>query len=80
MSAAAGGRQPMPTIGTPKRFTDDDGIEWTISERDARMVPGARGPRCLIFQSDEAVRRIWEYPAGWRDLLNPSLIALSWGC
>jgi hypothetical protein len=78
MSAAAGGREPLPAIGAPKRFTDDNGIEWTVSERDAHTVPGARGARCLIFQSSEAVRRVWEYPPGWRDLLTPNLIALSW--
>ena len=79
MSAAAGGRESSPAIGAPKRFTDDDGIEWIVSECDARNIPGSPGARCLNFHSSEAVRRVWVYPASWRELLTPGLIALSWG-
>jgi len=79
MSATADGRELLPAIGAQKRFTDADGIEWIVSERDARNVPGALGAQCLIFHSSEAVRRVWVYPASWRELLTPGLIALSWG-
>ena len=78
MRAAASGREPSTAIGAPKRFMDENGTEWTVSERDASTLPGARGARCLIFQSSEAVRRVWDYPAGWRELLTSGLITLSW--
>jgi hypothetical protein len=79
LSVRAGGQEPSPAIGAQKGFTDDRGVEWTVTERDAQTVPGARGATCLIFHSSEVVRRVWEYPAGWRDLQTPDLIALSWG-
>jgi len=72
------GSQPLRTVGAGMTFLDETGMLWTVTERNAEDVPGSRGPRCLIFASPEAVRRVWTYPAGWRDLLTPSLIALSW--
>jgi hypothetical protein len=73
-----GGSEPLRTIGAEATFTDSDGVLWTVTEREGHTVPGSRGARCLIFHSSEAVRRVWDYPAGWRDLLTPSLTALSW--
>jgi hypothetical protein len=73
-----GGSEPLRTFGAGLVFADNDDVLWTITEREGLSVPGSRGARCLIFQSLEAVRRVWVYPAGWRDLLTPSLIALSW--
>jgi hypothetical protein len=56
---------------------DDRHVRWSISERDAADVPGARGPRCLVFMSESTVRRIWTYPASWRRLSPDALLALS---
>jgi hypothetical protein len=56
---------------------DDQGVRWVVSERDATGVPGARGPRCLVFMSEHAVRRVWRYPATWRRLPADALLALS---
>jgi hypothetical protein len=56
---------------------DDHGVAWEISERDASRVPGARGPRCLVFMSESAIRRVWAYPAGWRHLSTDALFALT---
>jgi len=75
---ASGGSEPLGPFGVGLVFADNDDVLWTVTERDGLGVPGSRGARCLIFQSPEAVRRVWAYPAGWRDLLTPSLIALSW--
>jgi hypothetical protein len=72
------GSEPLRTLGAGMTFLDETGLLWTVTERNAENVPGSRGPRCLIFASDEAVRRVWVYPAGWRDLLTTSLIELSW--
>lgn len=76
--SASGDSRPLPMVGLGVTFHDASGVLWTVSECNAEDVPGSRGPRCLIFASAEAVRRVWLYPAGWRDLLTPSLIALSW--
>jgi hypothetical protein len=56
---------------------DDRGVRWEVSERDAAHVPGARGPRCLVFMSDSAVRRVWTYPPTWRLLSAAALLAVS---
>lgn len=75
---ASRGPPRLRIVGGSVSFVDNEHVLWTATERDADDVPGNRGVRCLIFASAEAVRRVWEYPAGWRDLLTPSLIALSW--
>ena len=75
---ASRGPPPPRTVGGKVSFVDNEHVLWTVTERDGHLVPGSRGSRCLIFASSEAVRRVWEYPVGWRDLLTPSLIALSW--
>jgi hypothetical protein len=60
------------------RFVDPDGVIWTVTEVDGAAVPGARGGACLVFSSDHAVRRVWHYPAHWRDLDTEALLATSW--
>jgi hypothetical protein len=67
--------------GAPARaveFLDDQGVRWRVTERDSEHDPGARAGHCLIFVCDEAVRRVWAYPTGWRDLSAAALTALSW--
>jgi hypothetical protein len=59
-------------------FVDAASVHWRVTERDARGDPGARGDCCLIFACGDAVRRVWNYPPGWRDLSAAALIALSW--
>ena len=50
---------------------------WSVSERDAERVPGARAPTCLVFESQGAVRRAWSFPANWRDMDDSALWRLS---
>jgi hypothetical protein len=76
--SASGELRPLRIVGLGVTYVDEDDVLWTVTERDADGVPGSRGPRCLIFASSEAFRRVWRYPAGWRDLLTANLIALSW--
>jgi hypothetical protein len=40
------------------------------------MVPGSRGARCLIFDSDSIVRRLWSFPDAWWDLSDEALSEL----
>ena len=57
---------------------DGDFVYWRVTERDARHDPGARADRCLVFACDHAVRRVWDYPPGWRDLPAAALLSLCW--
>lgn len=50
---------------------------WSVSERDTRSVPGARAAKCLVFESEAAVRRAWSYPGNWRDMDDSALWRLS---
>ena len=59
-------------------FVDDAHVHWRVTEREARSDPGAHGDRCLIFTCEDAVRRVWDYPQGWRVLPAEALVALSW--
>ncbi len=70
---------PLTSVpGAPVEFSDGNGERWRVTERDCRQVPGARGVRCLIFQSDSTFRRVWNYPADWRVLGAAALMEVSW--
>jgi hypothetical protein len=47
-----------------------------VREADSRAVPGARGATCLIFDSPEVVRRLWDYPPDWRAASDAELLGL----
>ena len=55
------------------RLVTHDGIQWRVDELDATATPGSRGPRCLVFDADNVVRRVWAYPANWRELSDYAL-------
>lgn len=58
----------------PRHVYDDaSGTHWTVREMDTSSVPGARAPRCLVFDSGAVARRIWRYPQDW-GLLPPSAL------
>ncbi|AHG89776.1 hypothetical protein J421_2239 [Gemmatirosa kalamazoonensis] len=50
---------------------------WMVRELDARAVPAARGPRCLVFENPRLVRRIWDYPTTWLSLSDRALLAVA---
>lgn len=54
-----------------------DGVEWHVHEMSALSVPGSRGERCLIFDSEISVRRVWDYPASWNELSDDDLWRLA---
>lgn len=49
---------------------------WCVREMDTRTVPGARADRCLICESTDVIRRLWEYPANWEELDDEALWTL----
>jgi hypothetical protein len=65
--------------GTRERVVQRGTNQWRVREMDARAVPGARASTCLICESIEVIRRLWDYPAGWRELSNDELWTLCEG-
>ncbi len=59
-------------------FVDSVGTDWRIYEVASVNVPAPRGRNCLIFESAQAVRRVWNYPQNWHNLSSDELSALSW--
>jgi len=59
-----------------KRWVARERDRSLICEMDARGVPGAQNDHCLICETDNAVRRIWHFPADWHRLEDAMLIAL----
>jgi hypothetical protein len=51
----------------------NEGVEWHVREVSAASVPGSSSERCLIFDSDMTVRRVWDYPAAWSELSDDDL-------
>ena len=49
---------------------------WSLREVDARKVPGAPRPQCLICESGDVIRRLWKYPSDWESLDDDALWAL----
>jgi hypothetical protein len=66
--------------GIPLTFLDTDDVEWSVVEVavNRAALPGARAAHCLLFSRTDCIRRVWEYPAGWRLLDSIALEALSW--
>ena len=61
-----------------RTFRDAAGCTWSVHEVAAGAVPWAHGPRCLLFGSETAIRRVWHYPPEWRTLSDAELETLSW--
>ena len=60
-----------------RRFTDDLGQTWLVSERPFTEYDRRSGAS-LIFSSELAVRRVRDYPGDWYALSDSELAALSW--
>ena len=56
-------------------IVDSDGVEWAVREV-ATPQAWARGERCLVLNSRDCVRRVWNYPPEWRRLDANTLLAL----
>jgi hypothetical protein len=59
-----------------RTIRDSSGTLWQIAELDARDVPGAFAPHCLVFDSQAICRRYWKYPADWFELSDVRLLDL----
>jgi hypothetical protein len=53
-----------------------DGVRWVVHEASAARTPGAQAYRCLIFDSEGVVRRLWVFPERWEDLPDSEILKL----
>lgn len=54
-----------------------DGVPWLVYELPPMPFDRRNSPS-LVFEMDNTVRRIRDFPANWRDLSDDDLFALSW--
>jgi len=69
-----GGDREVPRVV----YDDTTGARWRVREVDARSVPGARADRCLLFEGEGVIRRVWNYPRDWSHLPPDEMVKLSW--
>ena len=55
-----------------------DHTEWLVYELSEREMDRRSGAS-LVFESENTVRRVRDYPADWRSFTDEQLAALSWG-
>jgi hypothetical protein len=53
-----------------------DGVKWSVHEASATRTPGAQAYRCLIFDSEGIVRRLWTFPENWNQLADNEILRL----
>lgn len=55
-----------------------DGVNWRVYEIPATRLDRRSTPS-LVFESDDLVRRVRNYPPEWRDLSDNELVRLMGG-
>ena len=65
--------------GTPTRVVRDHttGRKWRVWVADTRRVPGAPGASCLLFDTGDCVRRVWQVPDDWGRMPPEALLRLA---
>jgi hypothetical protein len=53
-----------------------EGVRWSVHEASAARTPGAKAYRCLIFDSEGIVRRLWTFPEHWAELSDGEILKL----
>jgi len=66
-------RETTPVPRELERVVQHGLDRWRVHEMDARAIPGARAPTCLICESIEVIRRLWKFPADWPTLDDDAL-------
>jgi hypothetical protein len=59
-----------------RHLIDAHGREWHVYERSESVDSPAPGRQSLVFDTDGIVRRLWQYPRGWRELADDALLEL----
>lgn len=63
----------METVVEREVFAED-GTRWRVREARVYDVPGAERDSCLIGDSGNVCRRLWDYPGQWADLPSETII------
>jgi len=58
------------------RVIESERERWQFREIDSARTPGAPRPRSLVCEGSMIVRRLWQYPADWRQLPEAELLRL----
>src|SRR3954470_3097211 len=58
---------------SPERLLQRGHRQWIVREVSARGVPGARRETCLLCESAEVIRRIWDFPSDWKNADDEAL-------
>lgn len=53
------------------------GRRWQVWVADTRHVPGAPSTHCLLFDSGDTVRRVWQVPDDWSHMAARALLDLA---
>lgn len=78
---------PLPTarsataparLGQWHEFDDSTGVAWRVFELPAGSAGHMTWSACLIFESDNAVRRVRNFPPHWSALSAVDLERVSW--
>lgn len=77
MADADSGASQLRELQRTARRISSDGAFWLVYELPAKAYDRRQAPS-LVFESDQVVRRVRDYPANWRDLSDDDLLALSW--
>lgn len=54
-----------------------DSVTWLVYELPP-LTYDRRSTTSLVFESDNFIRRVRDFPADWRKLSDDELLALSW--
>ena len=59
-----------------RHILDALGREWHVYERSEAADAPVPGRQSLVFDTEGIVRRLWQYPQGWRELPDEALLGL----
>ena len=67
---------PDHDLRRERRLMGPDGREWRVREIPMPSYD-RRGGRCLVFETNDAARRVRQYPARWYDCDDSELYTMS---
>ncbi len=62
--------------GACRDVADATGKKWRVREMVMSEGDGSAARKSLIALNEMVIRRFWSFPAGWKELSDPALLAL----
>lgn len=62
--------------GASRDVADAEGKRWRVREMVMSESDGSIARKSLIALNEMVIRRFWTFPASWRELSDPALLAL----